>query len=124
MGLKKLVKKAVKQVVGGVKTFVKDPLSKEGLEAGVGIAMSPATGGASLSLTEDAGRRTEKKAVAEEAKQQAQAALVAENKSKYGYESLAELAEARRKKQKQIEQREGTRVTGLSGLIGSGTTLG
>lgn len=121
MGLKKLVKKAVKHVVGGVKTFVKDPLSKEGLEAGVGIAMLPETGGAFL---EDAGRRTEKKAVAEEAKQQAQAALVAENKSKYGYESLAELAEARRRKQKQLEEREGTRVTGLSGLIGSGTTLG
>lgn len=124
MGLKKAIKKAVKQVVGGVKTFASDPFSKEGLEAAAGIALAPATGGASLAATADAGRRTQNQMESKERAAQQQADLVAENTRKYGWGSMAEVVEARRKKQQQLDERGEGRVTGLSGLIGKGKTLG
>lgn len=124
MGLKKAIKKAVKQVVGGVKTFASDPFSKEGLEAGAGIALAPATGGASLAATADAGRRVQNQTESEERAEQRQADLVEENTRKYGFGSLSELAEARRKKQQQLAERGEGQATGLSSLIGKGKTLG
>jgi hypothetical protein len=124
MGFKKAIKKAVKQVTGGVKKFVSDPLSKEGLEAGAGIALAPATGGASLAATADAGRRVQNQMESEERAAQQQADLVAENTRQYGWGSMAEVVEARRKKQKQLEERGEGQATGLASLIGKGKTLG
>lgn len=126
-GLKKIVKpikKAVKQVVGGVKTAASDPFSKEGLEAGVGIALAPATGGTSLTATADAGRRVQNQMESEERAAQQQADLVEENTRQYGWGSLSELAEARRKKQQQLAERGERQATGLASLIGKGKTLG
>lgn len=126
-GLKKIVKsikKAGKQVVGGVKTFASDPLSKEGLEAGAGIALAPATGGASLAATADAGRRVQNQAESEARAEQRQADLVAENTRQYGWGSMAEVVEARRKKQQQLAERGEGQATGLASLIGKGKTLG
>lgn len=124
MGLKKAFKKAVKKVVGGVKTFASDPLSKEGLEAGVGLALAPATSGASLTATADAGRRTQNQAESEERQAAYQADLEQKNMSMYGFKNAVELAEARKKKMEELEGRTGTRATGISSLIGSGKTLG
>lgn len=124
MGLKKAFKKAVKQVAGGVKKFVSDPFSKEGLEAGAGIALAPATGGASLAATADAGRRVQNQAESEERAAQRQADLVAENIRQYGWGSMAEVVEARRKKQKQLEERGEQQATGLASLIRKGKTFG
>ena len=125
-GLKKIVKsikKAGKQVVGGVKTFASDPFSKEGLEAGAGIALAPATGGASLAATADAGRRVQNQMEKERAEQR-QADLIAENTRQYGWGSMVEVVEARRKKQQQLAERGEGQATGLSSLIGKGKTLG
>lgn len=123
MGFLKAIKKAVKQVVGGAKTVLKDPLSINGLEAATGIAYAPATGGRSLVATADAGRRVQNQAE-KEREAQRQADLVAENTRQYGWGSMAEVVEARRKKQKQLEESGEGQATGLSSLIGKGKTLG
>ena len=124
MGLKKALKKAVKQVVGGVKTFASDPLSKEGLEAGVGLALAPATGGASLTATADAGRRVQNQAIKEEDAIRQQGELEQQNIQTYGFKNAVELAQARKKKQEELAGREETRATGIGSLIGRGKTLG
>jgi hypothetical protein len=124
MGLGKALKKAVKQVTTGIKTFANDPLSKEGIEAGVGVGLAPATGGTSLAATADAGRRTINQAVKEEDAMREQAELEQQNVQTYGFKNAVELAQARKKKQEELEGREETRATGISSLIGRGKTLG
>ena len=122
MGLKKALKKAVKQISTGIKTFANDPLSKEGIEAGVGVGLAPATGGTSLTATADAGRRTINQAVKEEDAMREQAELEQQNVQTYGFKNAVELA-ARKKKQEELAGRE-EEVTGIGSLIGRGKTLG
>ena len=130
MGFGKALKKAVKHVVGGTEAFLKNPTSKEGLEAGAGMAIAGLSGGtiggslAGASLAADAGRRVENKEQKKVAEEMQQADLVAENTRQYGWGSLSELAEARRKKQQQLEERGEGQATGLASLIGKGKTLG
>lgn len=120
----KSAKKVVKQVAGGVKTFASDPLSKEGLEAGAGLALAPATGGASLAATADAGRRVQNQAAKEEEAMIQKADLEAQNVQTYGFKNAVELAKARKKKAEELGEREETRATGIGSLIGRGKTLG
>ena len=121
--IKKAVKKATKQVVGGVKTFVSDPFSKEGLEAGIGLVATPATGGASLALTADAGDKSSKKA--QQARSSGEGGQQSEDyQGKYGWGSLAELVEAKKKKEEEMAGRSQRRVSGIGSLIGGNQTLG
>ena len=124
MGLKKAIKKAVKHVTGGIKTAIENPTSMKGLEAATGVVLAAPTGGASLEATAEVGNRAENKAIKEEAEMQRQADLVAENTRQYGWGSMAEVVEARRKKQQQLAERGERQATGLSSLIGRGKTLG
>ena len=56
--------------------------------------------------------------------EQRQADLIAENTRQYGWGSMVEVVEARRKKQQQLAERGEGQATGLSSLIGKGKTLG
>lgn len=122
----KAVKKVTKQVAGGAKAFAKNPTSLEGIEAGVGLMGIPFTMGSSLALTSEAGRGVEKRHAKEEEQRAAQreAELVEENKKQYGWGSMAEVIQARKKKQQELEERGETQASGLAGLIGKGKTLG
>ena len=112
--LSKAVKKATKQIVGGAKDIISDPVSA------AGVAAAPFTGGASLVAT-SAGL-LKKKGLKETTG--TTASNQEDIQGKYGWGSMAELIEARKKKEQELASRSEGRVSGISSLIGRGTTLG
>ena len=103
-----------------IKKIIKKP------EAMAGIIAAPITGGVSLALVGDAAYR-QKQAESYEKRGYKAGAAAAEGiltKERYGYDSMADLVAARKRKQQQLNEQEGTRATGISSLVGRGSTLG
>ena len=122
MGLGKKFKKSLKRVISGAKTIAKNPLSKEGLMAAGAMATGGMTGG--LLASEYAGERRATQLSDENAAQYQQAVLQQNTQKAYGYNTMADLVAARKRKEQQLASREETRATGISSLIGRGSTLG
>lgn len=124
MGIGKSIKKAVKKVSKGIKTFIKDPLSKEGLTAAAGVALAPATAGASLVATANSGNSLQKEEEAQKQSQQKKADLEEKNMQMYGFKSLVDLENAKKKKMQELEGRHTSRASGIGSLIGQNNLLG
>ena len=125
--LKKAVKKVTNNVASSAKTLVTNPLSKEGLVAAASLGLATATSGASLAAPALMDSKKNGSSGGSTSGASAQNDLTTPNdsvKEKYGWGSMAELIEARKKKEAELAGRESSRVSGISSLIGRGSTLG
>jgi len=122
MGWSKKLKKSLKRVISGAKTIAKNPLSKEGLMAAGAFATGGMAGG--LMASEYTGERRATQVGDERFAQYQQAVLQQNTQQAYGYNTMADLVAARKRKAQQLANREESRATGISSLVGRGSTLG
>lgn len=127
--------KSLKKVAKSVKNVVKNPVGTiTGAAAGagtgflvggpVGAAVGAGIGAAGAATVQGASEYERISKVQDAEKEQRKADLVAKNTRQYGWGSMAEVVEARRKKQQQLAESGEGQATGLASLIGKGKTLG
>lgn len=99
---------------------------KKGLSGVARVAAATVTGGASEAALYGANKYVdirEDSAAGKAATQAAEAQTRAELEQYYGYGSLAEIANAKKKREEELGS-VGQKTTGIASLIGKGTTLG